>query len=262
VIGAILIVVIVMTGIIFLFSKINNLVSEASKELNIPKINAKAMEISSALDDIIRFKGQKEIIYDIKDSLLTIYSKGNFSALVIFTNQQADPIKIRGITSNDYYLEFCKINNNLLEGCYLQGLSLDDLKKTCSIYNTKDLAMDNNLFYCLTERAYTIININSVKYLVSFLPSPKLNLKGNSNFCNAYWVNLNGKKAVYFVCDYWIDKSFNCYFPRFIGQLAAYPHEGENKQVVFQFEGIKELKTNIYPFCKKSFLYYIKISSS
>ena len=237
----------------------SDFLSKAKEESKEPIINAKAIEIAQKLNDVIKYGGSSSVVYDIKDTSFTYLSNFNTTFLAITSNLEPRGF-VEGITEKYYYREVCKIENQQLIGCTLQGLTLENLSHQCKVYNSQDLAMNNNIYYCPTERVYTVLNIAGQKYLVSVYPSPKINVPGNSKFCNAYWVDYRGKRVVLFICDFWI-KNDECYFPRFIGSFVARPQEGSNKKVTIYFYNISRAP-NLYPFCKKSFYYNIMLRTS
>jgi hypothetical protein len=256
-IGAILLTSMVLIGIIVFFNKVNFFLKNESQKNILPLLKSKSIEISKTLNDLIRFRGERYITYDIPNTLFYYYTKGNTTFLAIKTQIAADMVNIEPLTDNKYYYEVCKIQGDELIGCFFQGLKLKNLTKFC-VPIFKELSKTGNIFYCINQRVYTVKEKGGNKFLVSVYPSPRINLPANNNICNAYLVNLDAKKQILFICDFFIYNG-KCYFPKFVGSFAAYPREGENLKIKFKYEGLQEIP-NMYTFCKRSFLFKIKVS--
>ena len=257
VIGGILLTIMVLIGIIVFFNQVENLLKKESGKTIYPQLKAKSLEISKVLTDLIRFKGERYLTYDLPNTIFYYYTRGNTTILAIKTDIDSDLINLEPLTDDKIYYEVCKIQGDDLVGCYLQGLKIQNLTKFCTTYFS-NLKQVGNIFYCINQRVYEIKEIGGNLFLVSVFPTPRINLPANNNLCNAYLINLEGKKQIIFICDFFIHNK-DCYFPEFIGSFVAYPKEVEVVKVKFTYAGTEKIP-NFYPFCKNSYLFKIKVS--
>ncbi len=249
VIGSILIFSLFLIGIIVFYNSINKKMVENSKILELSKIKSKSIEINKALNDVIKYKSERTIIWDINNAQFLVNRFFNYSLLNIKTDI-AEKISEDTIIGNKPYKEVCLIdenNNNALVGCLLEGYYLNNLSNFC--------VEKNNLYYCENNKIYTITEKNGKKFLFTPFPSPKLNLLSN-NLCSAYLVYFRGYERVIFICDFYYKNGF-CYFPTFKGSFVAYNANKNPTKIVIYYEGIKEMNFNPYPFCLKSYKIFI-----
>jgi len=259
IVGAILLTIMVLIGIILFFGQVEDLLKKEGGKTIFPQLKSKSFEISKVLTDLIRFKGERYITYDLPNTIFYYYSRGNTTILAIKTDINSDLVDLEHLTDDKIYYEICKIQGDDLLGCYLQGLKIQNLSKFCVTYFS-DLKKEGNIFYCFNQRIYEIKNIGGNLFLVSVFPTPRINLQSNNNLCNSYLINLEGKKQVIFICDFFINNN-DCYFPEFLGSFVAYPKEGEVVKVKFKYVGIEKID-NFYPFCENSYLFKIRVLKS
>jgi hypothetical protein len=251
VIGSIIIFSMFLIGIIVFYNTINKKMTENAKVLELTKVKSKAIEISSVLNDVIKYKSEKIIVWDLNDEQFLINGFFNFSLLNIKTNI-IEKLPEEVIAGDKAYREICLIdenNNNALIGCLLEGYYLDNLSNFC--------VEKNSVYYCENNKIYVVIEKDGKKFLVTPLPSPKLNLMSN-NLCSAYLVYFRGYERVIFVCDFYY-KNGLCYFPTFKGSFVAYNADKTPTKVVISYDGTKEMSFSPYPFCLKSYKIFISL---
>ncbi len=255
VIGVVLIVSIFLIGIFVFYDTVSNKLKKESVKLSLSHIKAKAIEITEALNEVLKYKATKVILWTIKDAQFAVVGfGGNFTILTIIT-----PIKQKfpeEVVKGDLpYREVCfidKENNNALISCPLEGYTLNNLSSICE--------KRNNIYYCDYGKMYVEIEDNDNYYLVTPLPSPKLNLYSN-NLCSSYLVYFRGKTQIIFVCDYYYDNGV-CYFPVFKPGFVAYNAAETTTKVSISYDHSEKMSYNPYPFCKVSYKVFIKLKKS